>query len=320
MAGRYAVGVDFGGTKILAAVVNLETGRLVGTGKKKTRQVHEQEDVIKRIASVVDESLAEAGMTARDIEGIGIGAAGQVNREKGVLVFAANIGVSDLPLAQPLAQMFQLPCALGNDVEIATLGEVQFGAGRRCDSLVCVFVGTGIGSCIVHDGTIYRGASGSAGEIGHVVIDPFGRQCGCGAFGCLEAYASRTAIAKHIVAELKRGADSMIRDRIDMTKGILRSKAISDAIEAGDDLVKSAVSQAAQFLGLGLASVINFYNPQRIILGGGMIEASEYYFHHAVKHARQRALRVPARKIEFVKAELGDYAGVIGAALLVKGK
>jgi glucokinase len=315
-----AVGIDFGGTKIIAGVVNLQTGRLVGTGKKKTRQVQEQEDVVKRIIAVVDESLADAGVDIKNVVGIGIGAAGQVNRQKGILIYAANIGASDVALAQPLSEHYGVPCMLANDVEIATIGELNFGAGRKCDDFVCIFVGTGIGSGIVEDGKIYRGATGTAGEIGHIVLDPYGRLCGCGAFGCLEAYASRTAIAKHILAELQRGSDSIIREKIDLSKGILRSKAISDGVEAGDELVVTAVTQAAEFMGMGLATVINFYNPQRIILGGGLIEAVDMYFHHAVKHAKLRALKTPARKIEIVKAELGDYAGIIGAALLLRDK
>jgi len=320
MPEQFAIGVDFGGTKILSGIVNLESGRLVGTGKKKTRQLHGEDDVVDRLVSVIDESIAEAGINPDRLVGIGIGAAGQVNRAKGVLIYAANIGVRDLALAQPLSEHYQLPCVLGNDVETATLAEMNFGAGRKCDNFVCVFVGTGIGSGIVHDGNLLRGASGSAGEIGHICLYPYGRICGCGSLGCLEAYASRTAIAKQIVGELQRGSDSIIRDKIDMTKGILRSKALGEAVDAGDELVTYAVRQAAEFLGLGLASIMNFYNPQRIVLGGGVIEAVDMYFQVAAKQAKQRALRVAAKKTEIVKAELGDYAGIIGAALMLRDK
>jgi glucokinase len=313
-----AIGIDFGGTKILAGIVNLETGRLVGTGKKKTRQASEQDDVVKRIVSVVDEALQDAGVDIKKIHGIGIGAAGQINRQKGVIVSAPNIGAVDLALAQPLSQHYGLPCVLGNDLEVATIGELHFGAGRKCHDFVCVFVGTGIGSGIVENGVLRRGASGTAGEIGHIVLDPFGRLCGCGAYGCLEAYASRTAIAKQIVAQLNCGVDSIVRDKIDMTKGILRSKAMAEAVAANDEVVIRAVSQAAEFMGMGLATAMNFFNPQRIILGGGAIEAIDLYFQLAVKHAKHRALSMPAKKTEIVKAELGDYAGIIGAALLTK--
>jgi glucokinase len=313
-----AIGVDFGGTKIAAGVVNLETGRLVGTGRKKTRAAQEQDDIVKRICTVIDEAVADAGINPKDLKGIGIGAAGMVNRQKGILLIGPNLGLNDLALAEPLSEHFKIPCKLGNDAEVATLGEFHFGAGRNCKDFVCVFVGTGIGSGIFHDGKPYFGASSTAGEIGHMVVQADGRECGCGAFGCLEAHASRTAIAKTIVAELQRGADSVVRDKIDFAKGTLRSKALSQAIESGDELVISTVMQAAKYCGLGLASVINFYNPEKIIMGGGVIEAVDMYFQIAQKEARRRMIRPAARKLEIVKSELGDYAGIIGAALLIK--
>jgi glucokinase len=316
MADKFAVGVDFGGTKMAAGVVNVETGCLVGVGKKKTRQVSEQEDVIKRIIAVIDEALLASEIDLKKVGSIGIGAAGQVNRLKGVLIDAANIGVQDLALTEPIAAHYQIPTYLGNDVEVATLGEKNFGAGRGCASFVCVFVGTGIGSGIVHNGELYLGSTGTAGEIGHMTLFPDGRACGCGAFGCLETYASRTALAKCILADLQRGIDSVVRDKVDMTKGILRAKAIAAAVDAGDELVIQNVVSCARYFGMGMASVMNFYNPQRFIIGGGLVEAVDLYLEVAVKEARRRSLKTPARKLDMVKAELGDYAGIIGAALL----
>lgn len=318
MAEKYAVGVDFGGTKISAGVVNLDTGKLVGTAKKKTRQVHEQEDVVKRIISVVDEALAEANVERKKLQGVGIGAAGMVNREKGILVDAVNIGAQDLPLTEPISKHYGVPSKLGNDVEVATIGEMTFGAGRGSNNFVCIFVGTGIGSGIVRDGRMYRGATGTAGEIGHMVLVPDGRQCGCGAYGCLEAYASRTAVAKAILSDLARGLDSEVKDKIDMTKGILRSKAMANAISNNDPVVTSAITEAARYMGLGLASVVNFYNPERFVMGGGLIEGVEVYMEIAAAEARRRALKLPSKKIEVVKAELGDFAGIVGAALLMR--
>lgn len=318
MAEKFAVGVDFGGTKIAAGVVNLDTGKLVGTARKKTREVKEQEDVVKKIISVVDEAVEESGIRLEQVEGIGIGAAGMVNRQKGILLAAVNIGANDLPLCEPLSKHYNKPSRLGNDVEVATIGEKAFGAGRDCDNFVCIFVGTGIGSGIVHEGKLHYGATGTAGEIGHIVLYPDGRACNCGAYGCLEAYASRTAIAKSILTDLNKGLDSVVKDKIDMTKGILRSKAIANALDSGDEVVTNAVNQAATYMGTGLATVINFYNPSRIILGGGVVEAVSYYLEVARAQARRKCLKIPSRKVDIVKAELGDFAGIIGAALLLK--
>lgn len=316
MAERLAIGIDFGGTKILAGVINVDTGHMIGTGKKKTRQPNEQDDLIKRIVSVADEAVAEAGVDVRQIIGVGIGAAGMVNRQKGILLNAVNLGLQEVALAGPLADHYGVPSRLGNDVEVATLGEMRFGAGRDCDDLICIFVGTGIGSGIVAGGSQYRGASGTAGEIGHIPIEPNGRPCGCGSWGCLEAYASRTAIAKQILSDITRGRDSVVRDKIDMTKGILRSKAISQAVQAGDPVVVRAVTDAARYMGLGLATVANFFNPRRIILGGGLVEALDYYLEVAAAEAKLKALPIATKKLDIVKAELGDYAGIIGAAVL----
>jgi glucokinase len=317
MAEKYAVGIDFGGTKVLAGVVEMSSGRLVATSKKKTRNPNDELDVAKRLYVVVDDALATAGLSPKDIVGIGIGAAGMVNREKGVLLNAVNLGLSEVPLTDPLSQHYGVPAKLGNDVEVATLGELRFGSGKGCDHFVCIFVGTGIGSGVVVEGKILRGATGTAGEIGHTVIFAGGRMCGCGAYGCLEAYASRSAIAKLVANEIARGTDSVVKDKIDPTKGILRSKALSLALEAGDPLVSRAVLEAAQYMGVGLVSIINFFNPKRIILGGGLIEASDMYFKTACEVAAQRCLPIARKKLDIVKAALGDNSGIVGAAMLL---
>ena len=318
MGDKFAVGVDLGGTKILGSVVNLNTGRMVSTSKKKTRVVNEGLDLVKRISLVVADAIDESGMDPSKLAGIGIGAAGMVDREKGILLVAANLGANDVVLAEPLKAQFGLPVKVGNDVEVATLGELNFGAGRECNNFVCIFVGTGIGSGIVHEGRILRGGSGTAGEVGHIIVDNDGLVCGCGGYGCLETYASRTAVAKSIVYDLGRGMDSVLRDKIDPQKGILRSKAISQAVECGDRVALRAIHKAARYMGLGLATVINFYNPKRIIIGGGLVEAVPLFLELAEEEARRRCLRIPAKKTEIVQAELGDFAGTIGAALLVR--
>jgi glucokinase len=319
MAERLAIGIDFGGTKILAGVVNIDNGKLLATGKKKTKQPHDEMDVIERIASVVDEAIDAAKVDVKKIVGVGIGAAGMVNREKGILLNAVNLGLKELPLTEPLSKRYGgVPCKLGNDVEVATLGELHFGAGRGCDNFICIFVGTGIGSGIVFDGKQHRGTTGTAGEVGHMIIEADGRLCACGARGCLETYASRTAVAKQIHSDVLRGIDTSVRDKIDMTKGILRSKVIADALDDGDEVVTRAVSDGARYMGMGLANVVNLINPERVILGGGLVEAVEVYYKLAAKEAHYRSLRIAAKKLNISKAQLGDYAGIIGAALLVR--
>jgi glucokinase len=315
-----AIGVDFGGTKIACGIVDTKSGQLTETAKKKTRVLDDKKDVLDRLQAAIDELLAETSVNIKDTSGIGIGVAGMIDRQKGILLSAPNLGVSQVAIAEPISKHYGVPCRLGNDLEVAALGELEFGAGRKYDSFVCIFIGTGIGCGIICDGKPYFGATGTAGEIGHMIVVPDGRKCGCGGSGCLETYASRTAIAKDILSGLERGFESTVSDKVDLSKGIIRSKALASAVTAGDELVITAVTRAAQYMGIGLANVVNFYNPQRIILGGGLVEAVELYYETSIREAKLRVLSVPGRKLDIVKAELGDFSGIIGAAMLMNEK
>ncbi len=315
-----AIGVDFGGTKIACGLVDTKSGQLTETAKKKTKIIDDKKDVLDRLKAAIDDLLAETSINIKDTLGIGIGVAGMIDRQKGVLLAAPNLGVSQVAITEPISKHYGVPCRLGNDLEVAALGELEFGAGRKQDSFVCIFVGTGIGSGIIHDGKPYFGSTGTAGEIGHTIVVPDGRKCGCGGNGCLEVYASRTAIAKDILGGLERGFESSISDKVDLSNGIIRSKALAGAVNAGDVLVIEAIIKAAHYMGMGLANVANFYNPRRIILGGGLVEAVELYYETAVREAKMRVLTVPGRKLDIVKAELGDFSGIIGAAMLMSGK
>lgn len=316
MPEKLAIGVDLGGTKILTSLVNVQTGQVIFSSKKKTRKADNAAELVKRIGNTIDDCLTQCQVDTKKLAGIGIGAAGLVDRTRGIILAAANLTASDVPLKDPLQQRFGLKVNVGNDVEVATLGEQRFGAGHGCKNFVCIFVGTGIGGGLVVDGKITRGFTGTAGELGHIPVVLDGRLCGCGGYGCLEAYSSRSAIARSILYDINRGLDTILRERIDPEKGILRSKAIAQALEAGDQVVRHAVDQAAYMMGIGLSVVINFVNPERIILGGGLVEAVPYYIERVSQEARRRALKMPAVKTEIVRAELGDYAGSIGAALL----
>lgn len=330
MSEQYAIGVDLGGTKILAGVIELNSGKVVGVAKKKTAKTS-TDDFVARLFEAVDSAIEEAKLPDKTrLRHLGIGVAGQVDRAKGVLIAAPNLGVtSSLPVVNLLQERYKIPVALGNDVEVATLGELRFGAGKDVDSFLCIFVGTGIGGGIVQNGAILRGATGTAGEIGHMTISAFGRLCGCGGRGHLEAYSSRTAITRVLLGELHRGKPSTLREILPpealpeaatATSVAIRSKQIARAVEAKDELVLSVLNEAAHFLGLGLASVVNFYNPRRVILGGGLIDAVDVFFEAAARIAKREALSVPAAQIDIVKAALGDYSGIVGAALLPENK
>jgi glucokinase len=220
-----------------------------------------------------------------------------------------------------LEERYKVPAALLNDVQVAAIGEGKFGAGKDCDNFFCVFVGTGVGGAIVRDGKLYTGATGTAGEVGHLIIHANGRHCGCGGRGHLEAYASRTAITRTILGELKRGRTSVLTKLEgslasgDGDGGALRSGLLAKAMKENDALVTETLTEAGTDLGLGLASVINLINPARIIMGGGVIEAVDYLFEAAAQRALRESLPTPAKRTEIVRAKLGDNAGIVGAAI-----
>ncbi len=317
----YALGIDLGGTKTLAAVVDVTTGEVIASERKRTRAEKGQDFVEQHVINLSRAALEAAKLpAASSIIGIGIGAAGQIDRKNGVVMDAPNLGVKNMPMADILGKEFGKTVAVGNDVEVAALGEYVHGAGRGYSTFIVIFVGTGIGGGIVQNGRLYSGLTGTAGEIGHMTIQAGGRLCPCGSRGCLEAYASRTAITRAIMAEIHHGRKSVLTDEaeLQLSEGetIIRSGLLANALNHGDTLVKEVVTESADFLGYGLASVMNFYNPECIILGGGVIEAIDLLFEGAVNRARNTALADPGRKTRIIRAKLGDFSGVVGAACL----
>jgi glucokinase len=326
MAKTHALGIDFGGTKLLAAVVDLDSGAVIASAKRRTSAADGPKEILERIEAVVDAALRSAKMKPKQLAGIGVGAAGQVDAERGVLLGTPNLSqaVIDLPIAESLAKRYGIPAALRNDVQVAATGELAFGAGKNLSDFICCFVGTGVGGAVVNDGRLITGASGSAGEIGHIVVDTGGRLCGCGGRGHLESYSSRTAITFSLMGDLKRGRDSILRKLAPELStaamwpesGAVRSGVLQQAIEQHDQLVIETVSEAGRYLGYGLASVINLLNPERIVLGGGVIESVPLLYDVAVEYARRESLAAPGARVSFSRAKLGDHAGVVGAALI----
>lgn len=317
----YALGIDLGGTKVLASIVDITTGEVISSVRKRTKAEKGQDFVSKRTIELASSALAEAQLPGgAEIVAIGVGAAGQIDRKTGVILDAPNLGVRNMDLGDLLGKHFGKPVSVGNDVEVATIGELYYGAGRGFKNFVCVFVGTGIGGGIVQDGHMYTGLTGTAGEIGHMPIDSGGRLCGCGNRGCLEAYASRTAITKAIMAEIHHGRKSVLADEaaLQLKQGetIIRSGLLAEAIKQNDALTIEIVTEAADYLGYGLGGVINFYNPECIILGGGVIEAIDLLYERASRRALSVALSQPGRRTKILRTKLGDFSGVVGAACL----
>ncbi len=318
MPNKLAIGVDIGGTKIASGLVNITTGNVIATTRKKTKGLDSNLDLIKKIENSIEELLLDSNTKSEDISAIGLGIAGMVDRSKGILLEAANIKTGSIAITEPIAQKFKIPAYLGNDVEVASIGEMHYGSGQNINNFICIFIGTGIGSGIIINNQLINGACGTAGEIGHIMLIPNGKLCGCGNYGCLEAYASRLAISKNILNYINKGYETCITEKIDLDKGILRSKAISDAISKNDKVVLACVLEASNFLAMGLSTVINLLNPEKIILGGGLIEACELYFKNVCEQTKYYSLKIPGKKTIIQKAQLGDFAGIIGAAKLTE--
>jgi glucokinase len=317
VSATFALGLDIGGTKLYGGVVNLETGHIVGSARKRTHPERGAKFFSQRLLAVAKEALAAAPEQASQrVTTIGVGIAGQIDRAHGMLISGPNLGqgLDNLPLSTLLGEEFSLPIVVGNDVEVATYGEQRYGAGRGARDFICVFVGTGIGAGIVSNGELRAGATGTAGEVGHMVVDYGGRICGCGGRGHLEAYASRTAITHVLLAELGRGRPSKLREELKDGETVIRSGTLVRALEQHDALTLEALTEGAEYLGAGLGSIATVYNPERIIVGGGLVEAIPLFLAHAAARARETALPVVGRALQIVKSGLGDDAGVVGAA------
>lgn len=313
---KYAIGIDLGGTKTLFALVDKTNGEIIKTVKKRIKDVLNNETVINCLKNGIDELLDKIAVSQKDISLIGIGAAGQIDIKRGEIIFAPNLNCKNLQIKQILEEKYNIPTFVDNDVNVAALGELKFGSAKNCETAICVFVGTGVGSTIIINNKIFYGATSTAGEIGHTVIVPNGKHCNCGQKGCLEAYASRTAIEKRIKENILNGHNSVITDLLDDIKSKIRSSVIREAVNLNDKVTLQALDEASYYLACSLASVINFLNPEKIILGGGLIESVDYFYNKTIEMAKQLSLKTPAEKILFEKASLGDFSGVVGACFL----
>ena len=316
---NFVVGVDMGGTKILASVVN-SAGRIISRSKTATRADKDAHEVIDRIARCVRKAIGQTGLESTQIQAMGIGAPGPLDPETGVVIFAPNLGWSNVPLKSELEAITGIPTFVENDVNLCTLGESASGVGRGVKSLVGIFVGTGIGGGIILDGKLFRGASDTAGEVGHIIVRSDGPRCGCGNLGCLEAVASRTAITRQLrKAILKHGKTSILLKLNAGNLDLIRSSTLAKAVHRGDKLTAKVMRRTQKYLGIGVASIINFLNPEMIVLGGGVIEAMGDGFLDGIRSVTAKhVLPNTMDGVQIVGAKLGDNAGVIGGAVLAR--
>lgn len=314
---RYIVGVDLGGTNIVVGALSADGERQFGMQSVPTRAEEGADAVVARMAGLIEDAitatLQATGATRDQILGVGIGSPGPLDRERGVVIFTPNLGWRDFPLKPRIQDAVQLPATLDNDANCAILGETWQGAARGAKHVVGLTIGTGIGGGVVLDGRIYHGASDVAGELGHVTIDSTGRRCKCGNYGCLEAYASGPAIAERAREALVGGEPSSMPAMVGGDLGRLSAATVYEAAQRGDQLAREVVRDTARFLGTGVANLLNIFNPQVVVLAGGVTQAGEALFEPMRAEVRRRAFKPAVDACRIVPGILPGNAGVIGA-------
>jgi glucokinase len=312
------VGVDLGGTKILAGVFDSQL-TCKGRSKMSTKAERGPEQVVERIERCVRDVVDECDLDMKQIKGVGIGAPGSVDFVNGKVLFAPNLQWQDVALKKMLEKALGAPVFVENDCNVAALGVYVNELGSKPRQMFGIFIGTGIGAGIMLDGELYSGFSGTAGEIGHMVLEVGGPKCGCGSRGCFEALASRTAIFRKIAAAVKDGQKTALTDMLGPDLKDLRSGDLRKAIRKGDKLVETIIEEAAEYTGIAVANIINVFNPQVVALGGGVIDAlGDEMMAIITETAQDYAMTGATKGVEIIASKEGDDAGIIGAAVLAR--
>jgi len=314
-AAFYIVGVYAGVKKVRAITARLD-GQVVSTATARLPEQPSSEEYLARIIQVVEQVIADTDPAKRAVLGIGVGSHGLVDADRGVTLFATNLNLRNIPIKAALEEATGLPVEVENDVRALALGESWFGQAQGLSNFICLYVGTGVGSAIFLDNRLYRGASFTAGELGHTTIDPHGPRCNCGNVGCLEAYVSGRAIEQRMRQWLAEGKTSLLRE---WTAGDLQAvtgENIHRAAQAGDQAAMEILAETGKYLGIGIANLINMLNPSRIILSGGVSRAGDFVMETLKETVEMRALQNPAQNVSIVTSQLGPHAMEIGGVTL----
>ena len=308
------LGIDLGGTKILASVITSQ-GEMLSRDHSVTPAAEGPEGVIPAIHASAERALEGASILMDRVSAVGVGAPGLADTEAGILYTSPNLpGWKDVPLRDILQEKFKKRAFLINDGNAAALGEYYFGAAKGTSHFIYVTISTGIGGGIVVDGKVLHGSRGFAGEIGHMTIADKGPPCHCGNRGCWEALASGTALAKAARKRIKMGADTTILSFAEGEIDKVTAQTVQSAAEKGDSLANQLILKTAYYFGVGLANLINIFNPEMIVIGGGLSNMGNRLLKPAYEVAQERAFDRAYRAVRFVRAALGRNSGVLGAA------
>jgi glucokinase len=303
---------DLGGTHLRAATVD-ERGRIHFRAKRNTPQGSDPNEIVGAIVNAVHEYREDLGHEPDGLKAVSLVVPGTVNVEQGTVVKAPNLSCLDgFPLAPALTNELGLPTTLENDANAAAVGEMWQGAAQGCRTIICVTLGTGVGGGIILDGQLWRGVDGAAAEIGHMCVDPFGGvACTCGSRGCLEVFASATAIVR-----MTREASPRYPDSVLQASSTLSAESIFEAGLQDDELALEIFRRMGVYLGIGLANLINILNPEMIVIGGGVVNGWDLFEKHMLHEVEERAFPLLAARVKIVRAKCGDDAGLLGAARL----
>lgn len=307
--GNYAIGVDLGGTNLKAGVVGKE-GKILHRLSTKTNADADSQTISNQILELIAEIIKISDLKKTDIIGIGIGSPGLVDKKGETILFSPNLPKwRNIPIKRMIAKRFIVPCVLENDANAAAWGEKWVGAGKEASSMVMLTLGTGIGGGIIIDNRLWRGANNVAAEIGHMVIQMDGPQCNCGNRGCVEVYASATGMVRRFKELLEGGISSSLKDCNEIT-----AKMINDAASKGDKASLDIIEETGRYLGIAIVNIMHILNPEMFVLAGGMIGSGELLMNPIRQTVSQRAFEASYKDTQIVFSQLGNDAGIIGAA------
>lgn len=321
MSNQWIAGVDLGGTTTKIAFITMD-GEIVHKWEIPTDNANEGQNITVNIAESINDKLHELGEKKDKLIGIGMGAPGPVDYETGIILNVVNLGWKDnYPLKDSLEAAAGLPAAIENDANCAALGEMWKGAGSGAKDLVCVTLGTGVGGGVIANGNIVQGVNGAAGEIGHITSIPFdGAPCNCGKTGCLETVASATGIVRLATEELLKGESDGELAQTFAANGKITAKDVFDSARNNDSVALKVIGEVSFYLGFALANIANTLNPEKIVLGGGVSKAGDILLNAVKENFAKYAFLSVRKSTKLAVATLGNDAGVLGAAWLIKNK
>ncbi len=311
------IGVDVGGTNLVAGLVN-DKFELIDKVDTPTLAARPDTELVEDIIMLCKKLMQKHELTDRDIQSIGIGIPGCRDDENGIVLYCANINFNNTPIVSMIQKEIDVPVYLGNDADCAALGEAYAGATKGVDKSIMITIGTGIGGGIIINKKIYSGFNFCGGELGHMVIAYGGEQCGCGRKGCWEAYGSATALIKQTKAAIELNPDSQIAKMVDGDLSKVNGKTAFDAMRAGCPVGKDVVDKYIAYFSAGIINIINIFQPEKIVIGGGVSKEGQSLIDAVMKHVsvERYGAKNDLPKTTIHTAVLGNDAGVIGAAAL----